>query len=228
MNEDVVTTDSFKVPTVMRYVRVQTILENEPAFKDQLGQKDKEVAKRNGQRHFFSKKVIDVTEAIHRAGLDAHNTDRGVVLRYAMGVFGMEQPNSSPQQPKNSLPVKLPPVPAPPAEVERNGKHKPDKEKTKTAPKKTKISDIKLAVRPVAKTEPEEPEPEEEEEVASPSRLESKPISYQVNTAIFTLLCAVMNLAERDGAPGADKRLQKVEALMDEYEKVKHHPSKSA
>jgi hypothetical protein len=70
-------------PTYMRYSRVETILEQEPALKDRLGQKTEIVLKPDGEKQLFSLFVIQVTQNIHNSGKDAFKVKKDDVLHAA-------------------------------------------------------------------------------------------------------------------------------------------------
>ncbi len=68
----------------MRYERVQEILESDAAFRARLGPKDCEIATRFGATMCFSKEVVEITEALHNEGKDAHKVPKNEVLHTAM------------------------------------------------------------------------------------------------------------------------------------------------
>jgi hypothetical protein len=67
MNEDTLR----KKPSVMRYDRVQQIIESDRALAAYLGPKDQEIEKRNGEKNYYRRGVVIVTEALHAKGVDA-------------------------------------------------------------------------------------------------------------------------------------------------------------
>lgn len=71
----------------MRYARVESILEGEAFFKDQMSAKTEAYAKPDGSIRQFSPEVIKVTELLHQAGRDAHKAPKLEILRIAYNLF---------------------------------------------------------------------------------------------------------------------------------------------
>jgi hypothetical protein len=76
-----------KLPSSMRYERVQDILENEPAFRARISPKTHLVESRFGEKIAFSKEAVDITEALHAEGKDAHKVPKSDVLHMAARIF---------------------------------------------------------------------------------------------------------------------------------------------
>jgi hypothetical protein len=87
----------------MRYERVRDILRNDPALKNRLGPETEPVDTRFGDKLFFSKEVIEVTNTIHAEGRDAHKVPKNDVLRLALRVMKI-LPTGSESRPVTSLP----------------------------------------------------------------------------------------------------------------------------
>lgn len=137
-------------PTFMRYQRVEQVLESEPRFKAQMTSKSEAVLKPNGDKQLFSPVVIQVTEAIHQNGQDAHKAQKMDIIRVAMEFFrsgrpapdGTErtQPPAAPIQREIAPPVS--PAPTPAAAT------------TKSKPRTAAIAPIAPAKRPAPAKQP--------------------------------------------------------------------------
>lgn len=103
-------------PTFMRYQRVEQVLEQEPRFKVQMASKTEAVLKPNGDKQLFAPVVIQVTEAIHAEGQDAHKAQKMDIIRAAMEFFRPSRPQPDGAE-KNEAPAAViqrevaPPVP---------------------------------------------------------------------------------------------------------------------
>ena len=71
------------MPSVMRYNRVEQVLQDDLALRRRLGPKDCPIDRGFGTTILYSKEVVDVTEAIHRAGKDAHRIAKSEILTIA-------------------------------------------------------------------------------------------------------------------------------------------------
>jgi len=69
--------------SIMRYNRVQSILENDPVLRTKIGPRDVAVPKRNGDKVCFSRGTIDVVAELFSKNLAIHNTPKPVVLHVA-------------------------------------------------------------------------------------------------------------------------------------------------
>lgn len=133
-----------KLPTSMRYERVQDILQNDNLLRTKLSARTHSVDTRFGEKLLFSKEVVEVTEAIHAEGKDAHKVPKHEVLRIALRVMKIMPSNGE----VSAIGVRPAAVPTPVAP--------PPAEKPKTKPKPTQA--VKPpAPAPVAK--PKKPQP---------------------------------------------------------------------
>ena len=71
----------------MRYERVQDILQNDNLLRTKLSARTQAVVTRFGEKLMFSKETVEVTEAIHAEGKDAHKVPKHEVLRMALRVM---------------------------------------------------------------------------------------------------------------------------------------------
>lgn len=115
-----------KLPTSMRYERVQDILEHDFALRSKLGPKNHEVDTRFGEKLLVSKETVEVTEAIHAEGKDAHKVPKNEILKMAakvMKVFpqngDVRIPSPSPVEPGTVVQVSTEP------ETDKKQKAKP-------------------------------------------------------------------------------------------------------
>lgn len=77
------TRQQLKVPTSMRYERVQDILESQPAFRARVLQKTHPVETRFGEKIMLSREAVEITDALHAEGKDAHKASKVEVLQMA-------------------------------------------------------------------------------------------------------------------------------------------------
>lgn len=153
-------------PTFMRYQRVEQVLESEPRFKAQMTSKSEAVLKPNGEKQLFAPVVIQVTEAIHAQGQDAHKAQRMDIIRVAMDFFrpGRTQPERAETTPTPATVGTreiAPPVPPTPAKAPAPAAKRPaPAAATNGAPVQPKRPSP--AKRPVAggSAKPAEPKPE--------------------------------------------------------------------
>ncbi len=132
-----------KLPSSMRYERVQDILENEPAFRTRISPKTHMVESRFGEKMAFSKEAVDITEALHAEGKDAHKVPKTDVLHMAARVFRIIATNgeahvvTAPVAAPAPAPAKpvTKPVAAKPAAAPAPAKKKKAKVKAVAAPK---------------------------------------------------------------------------------------------
>lgn len=194
----------------MRYDRVQRILEAEPAFKDRLGPKDQEVAKRNGQPQRFAKSVIEVTRRLHANGIDAHTAGKHIVLRLADDVLSAIKPAGSVV--KKAPETKTEPKPA------KVKTAKPAKEAEKTAARKQPKNE---PARPAAASAPAaEPAP-----AAQPPAPAEPVTTTYIFLSVLTLLHSAYNLLQTfDREPGAEKRQEKLADQMEEVYRLRDVP----
>ena len=218
-----------KMPSVMRYDRVQAILDSDPALKPFLGPKDQEVIKRNGEKHRYNRGVVNVTNALHERGFDAHNTDKYVVLALAYDIL-----RDKPQKPAAEKPkVEKPKVEKP--KVEKPKVEKPPK--VKAAPKPKAEAQPKPAKPAKPSSVPEKPEPSKPEKAtaalapaqapaptgaalshAAPVPSSDKPayVYYIYGTALSHAVTIYKTLEIGDRMPGAEARLETVSRLIDQ------------
>ena len=95
----------------MRYERVQDILQNDNLLKTKLSARTHPVDTRFGEKLMFSKEVVEVTEAIHAEGKDAHKVPKNEVLRVALRVMKVVPANGE----VSAIGAKPPAAPAPAA-----------------------------------------------------------------------------------------------------------------
>jgi len=129
-----------KLPTSMRYERVQGILESQPAICGRLGPKTYPIETRFGEKVFFSKEAVEITEALHNEGKDAHKVPLNDVLRMAARVMMRlgDRPGGAMSAPNH-------PPSAPSAE--------PKRKKVKSAPEVVETPPPPPPEKPVAKRE---------------------------------------------------------------------------
>jgi outer membrane biosynthesis protein TonB len=227
-----------KMPTSMRYERVQEILSNDPRLKTLLGSKTQPIDSRFGEELHFSKEVIEVTQAIHAQGKDAHKVPKNEVLLIAMRVMKL-LPSIANGEPKTASPP--PELPPPKAKTVPKPKPTPVKAKPKLPPKKPVAAKTKkAAAKKPARTAPEkskaakpaepkpaEPEPElpeselppEKQPLRLPSEFDPKKFPhYDVQSSVYSMLLSALTLAvHHEKFPGAEERQKKIEAAMKDY-----------
>lgn len=205
-NASVATAPGSKLPSVMRYDRVQAILDSDPALKPFLGPKDQEVIKRNGEKHRYNRGVVTVTNALHERGFDAHNTNKNVVLSLAFDILRDKAPKAAmPEKPKVEKPKVEKPKPEPKAEPAP----KPKAPKIPKAPKAPSVP---------KKPEPKAPAPEPVAAAPTPAGAVpptapapiSKPgfVYYIYGTALSHAVTIYKTLEIGDRMPGAEARLE--------------------
>ena len=200
-----------KLPSVMRYDRVQAILEADDAIKAHLGPKDQEVTKRNGEKHRYTRGVFLVTNILHERHFDAHNVDKNMVLGIAFEVL-----IDKPQKIVPPKPVAKPAPPPPPKPVVEVKKPEPKPEpKPKAirpqAPKKS-VPQTKAPAKPGPAAVPPAPVP------APVAPAEQKPgfVYYIYGTALSHAVTIYKTLEIGDRSPGAEARLDTVSKLIDQ------------
>jgi hypothetical protein len=158
-----------RLPTSMRFERVQEILSNDPALSAHLGPRNQPIPSRYGEHLMFSKEVVDVTNAIHAEGKDAHKISKNDVLKAASRILMKFTANgngnvtlapSAPVTPPPA-PVEAPVAPAPAAVAEKKTqqpKSKPavpvkaaEVKATKATPQKKSTPAKAEAPKPVTK-----------------------------------------------------------------------------
>lgn len=107
----------------MRYDRVQTILEDDPFLRIRLSPKTQAIETRFGDKPTYAKEVIEVTEALHAEGKDAHKVPKVEVLKVALRIMKSSGNHAPPA-------VSVAPPPSPPPAPSVAGK---PKKKTKAA-----------------------------------------------------------------------------------------------
>ena len=222
-----------KMPSVMRYDRVQSILEGDLALRNLLGPKDQQVIKRNGEKHFYSQGVVLVTLALHERGLDAHQVEKPRVLNLAAELlrdkpqkFKPEllkpEPFPAPPKPEPPAPPK-PEPPAPPKPEPRKAKAKPDpkpqpkpepKPRAKKEPKAKRPDPLPPVKAAVAPSRAEAPVAAAPAAVVEPVKGGS--VYYIYGTALSLAVTLHRTLEIGDRTPGAEGRLEAVGKIIDE------------
>ena len=148
---------SAKMPSVMRFERVQSVLNGDPSLRDLLGPKDQALEKRNKQKHYCSRGAIVVTLALQAKGIDPHSANRDLIKALAMsllpekGVKATPKPVKKPEEAKVEKPkVEKPKVEKP--KVEKPKVEKPKVEKPKV--EKSKVDTAHVSVTKKTKPEP--------------------------------------------------------------------------
>lgn len=182
-----------KLPSSMRYERVQDILENEPAFRARISPKTHLVESRFGEKMAFSKEAVDITEALHAEGKDAHKVPKGDVLHMAARIFriiatngdaahAVVLPVQAPAQPpakpaakpvaaKPAVKLPEPPAKKKKAKVKAVAAPKPDPKpkaepvQTKPKVKKTETKVQQVEPKPARLAKPEPPQPVAEDQL---------------------------------------------------------------
>jgi hypothetical protein len=216
--------------SVMRYDRIQSILEADPALRTRLGPKNQEIVKRNGDTQRFSKGVIDVAERLHQCGLDAHNAPRVKVLAIAIGVLNVLQPEIGEIKP----PVEVPPEAVKPEPIKRRRRRRRLPDGTLVDPPDLVSSLPPGAVQPTSVSspplvadsriaKPESPAPELKSAVAGETHVEqAKPVPAAMPAiypfiSVLSLLHSAYNLLKLfDREPVAEKRLEALAEQIDE------------
>lgn len=216
------------VPSVMRFERVQTILESEPALRERLGPKDQPVfKKRNQEKHMFSRGVVAVTLALHKKGIDAHDADRYAVLSVAADVLeDLSKRPATIKSPAKSAPKAAPKPPKKPA-VKAPARPKP-KVKAKPAPAAKPVEPpVVQAPAPAPAPEPPKAPAPAPVQGAAPEidpdadANQQAPLFY-IYLTVFSLLAPVKNFLELgDNQPGADQRMAKLDSLIEEVYKLR-------
>jgi hypothetical protein len=116
-----------KLPTSMRYDRVQVILEDDPFCRIRLSPKTQAVETRFGEKVVYSKEVVEVTEALHAEGKDAHKVPKNEVLKAALRIMKSSGNHAPPA-------VSVAPPPPPPAPPAAEGKPKKKAKAAKPEP----------------------------------------------------------------------------------------------
>jgi len=180
-----------KLPSSMRYERIQQILEKDPALGPLLSPKNQPIDSRFGEKMCYSKEVVAVTQAIHAEGKDAQKLGKNEVLRVAMVVM-KNAPGNLELRAAISAPVAVAPPPPPASPVQtapvaapkRKGAAKPETaEETKAQAKpkpaapvkpKAKAPEVASTVRPAKgskATKNGKPEDEAEAEASTKSQV---------------------------------------------------------
>lgn len=133
----------------MRYERVQEILENEPAFRNRLSPKTHPVQTRFGEKVMFSKETVDITEALHSEGKDAHKVPKNDVLKAAARILRVIAGNG---ESIPVMPVAAPPKPVEPASPARKPRVKP---LPAPPPEPEPSAPVAIKAKPKAKKKPE-------------------------------------------------------------------------
>lgn len=178
-----------KLPTFMRYERVQDILQNDNLLKTKLGPRSVSIDTRFGEKLMFSKEAIEVTEAIHAEGKDAHKVPKAEVLRMALRVMKVLPSNG--ESNKTMVPVPVATLAAPANDKTKPKARTAQAQKAATpaatpppavaaAPKTKKVRSAikpatKSAVKPIVNKPAAKPEPVKSETVKSQPKA-AKPV----------------------------------------------------
>lgn len=174
----------------MRYERVQEILSNDPALSSLLGPRNHPVPSRFGENIMFSKETVEVTNAIHSEGKDAHKVSKNEVLKAASrilkfvpnGEFRAAVPPATPVAMVQSPP---PPTPSTPPAAEKKSQKPKSKAKPKSPETATPKSAEAVAPAPATKsTKPKAPVPTKPEPVKTKPKeaIAAKAIKVVSNT----------------------------------------------
>jgi hypothetical protein len=82
-------------PNVMRYQRVQAILENEPGMRKRLGPKDCVAIAKFGEQVSVSKLTLTVTESLHEAGRDSSKIPKSEIVDIAASFLPEFNPDAA-------------------------------------------------------------------------------------------------------------------------------------
>lgn len=205
-----------KMPSVMRYDRVQAILEGDPSLKDMLGPKDQEVKKRNGEKHFYSRGAVLVTNTLHERQFDAHNVDKNIVIALALELLPEKAAKLA--APK---PVKKP-APKPVAKPVEKPKPEPKPEpKPRPQPKKPEAKTPKAPVKQEPSAPPQAAAPATvpvaDASTAPAAAVDSKPafVYYIYGNALSLAVALAKMLEVGDRLPGAEQRQQAANDIID-------------
>ena len=143
----------------MRYHKVNAVMVADPALKRLLSKPNQVIIKQDQTSEEFSKEVVEVTTAIHNAGLDAYAMHQHQILHFATNMLVLKQPPPvaarpakapvAPEKPKAKAPkapkapkaaVKAPAVKAPVVKAAPAARTK-RKSRTKLEPAKAKVAE---------------------------------------------------------------------------------------
>lgn len=209
----------------MRYERVQEILQGEPALKPMISARNQAIDSRFGEKMLFSKEVIQVTQAIHSEGKDAHKLPKNEVLKFALRVLRMI-PNGQNRA-------------APSAEAEKKSvKARASKTRPGSRPEPARTP------RPVRSARPKPAPPEKHEEPASNGQAPAPEIilpeselppdkqplhlpagfdpkkypHYDVQSSVYSMLLSALTLSLHfEKFPNKEERQGKLEILVSDY-----------
>ncbi len=230
-------------PSVMRYQRVETILQADPVLRDLLGPKDHEILKRNGEKQKYSKGVAAVTGYLHEKGIDASTAAPALVLAFAVKVLqepkvdkgGAKEPETALPVPKkrgrprlrdtlDKSAVKLVEKPGAQAEA-KPAKKSVEKIVDKTGKKQGAGTTVKV---PEPKgPEPKGPKPLVAQNSSVPLEGSVSPVSEgQPVVFLFVVTLSMLHGAYNllklfDHEPGAEKRLEKLAEQIDEMHRLR-------
>lgn len=222
----------------MRYQRVEQVLESEPRFKAQMTSKSEVVLKPNGEKQLFAPVVIQVTEAIHAQGQDAHKAQKMDIIRVAMEFFRpgrtqaerTETPKAPAAPAERPAPRPTPPVteaaapvqakrPSPAKRPAAGGPVKPaePKETTPVTDEQPQAAPRNDApARPAASRSGDD----EEARASEGRRTSTSDPAYNPYISIFSLLLQAAECIDKlDTQPGKEKRLKSLEEMAVEYRK---------
>lgn len=222
----------------MRYARVQAVLEQEDAFVAKMGTRTEAVFKPDGEKQLFSPQVIQVTQAIHASGKDAHKVHKQEIVRIACQVFRIGR--SEPPPPTNGAVVEIPaptptPAPAPvtPAAPKQTKapakatKKQPQKPKAKAAapskppePPKVEEPKIKDQATPPVDNESRSAALAKAKELLNQERPGENQAAFNAYISIYSMMLMTLQLLEMyDSQPGKEKRYKTLNEMATEVNK---------
>lgn len=146
----------------MRYERVQDILQSDLALKSLLGPRTQAIDSRFGEKIMFSKETVEVTNAIHAEGKDAHKVSKSDVLKIAGRILKVLPTNG---EVRATPPPTASAAPAEPSPVLSKKEQKP-KPKPKVSPK----SKPGAPSAPAPERQEQKPEPTGEAHASKPKK----------------------------------------------------------
>ncbi len=222
-------------PSVMRYQRIQSILESEPIFRSRMQPRNCEVTKKPDEKFYYCRLVFDVTNALHTSNKDPHSVPKAVVLMKATEISDLLN--------KPAAPVERAPV----AETASasNGAHSEQPDNAVTKPRRVYRKKVKVPEEVMAEALAQQANGvngQHEDETASVTAREQMAVAQapapQVCAADKTLLVysnlgkmgianSLRNLmqVDDDNFPGFEKRREAVDFLVNEFIRLKDMPS---
>jgi hypothetical protein len=186
----------------MSYLKIQQVLLADSMFAEQASVKDTEITMRNGEKAAFPALVVRVYDALRLAGGSAQGSSKNTILATAASLnAGLPVPAVAPAPPSTANPVK-----------------QAVKRATKAAAASPKVPQSTTKPIVVHTTRTGAPR--------SPATATERPVDtyvihrFQCAVASAQLLAAVYQLFEKDDFPGHEERKRKLDALIDDVEKM--------